>query len=200
MLRAPGRSTLGASHTQALLWRNPTETPHLWKDRRYCLPRGDWRQPPEQVADCGPSWWLQWTPGRGGGSCKPESEESRKECVFVNLWPCTPSGQPHPHSQGWGSSRAAGEPPRADELCPSCSHRVVQGPHSSLVQGFGEREASAGGAVLTPRGWAGRPPSSCRRPPRDTYAEPQTEDWKCAITERRREATSLETLSIVSGP
>lgn len=33
-------------------------------------------------------------------SRKPESEDLWKERVFVDLWPRSPSGIPHPHSQG----------------------------------------------------------------------------------------------------
>lgn len=67
---------------------------------------------------------------------------------------------------------AAGGPHRAEQLYTSCSHRVVQGLDSSLVKGFGQREPPVGGVVLSPSGWAGRPPSSRRPLPRDTYAEP----------------------------
>lgn len=42
-------------------------------------------------------------------SSKPESQESRKECVFVSLWPCAPSGKPAPPFSGVGFEQ--GSPP-----------------------------------------------------------------------------------------
>lgn len=106
--------------------------------------------------------------------------------MFVDLWPRTPSGSPHPHFQGV-TPRAAGGPHRGalPILWPPSGSGTGLEPRPEIR---GQRSACCR-CVLSPRGWAGRPPSSCRHQPRDTYVGPPTEDWKCTIRRRRKETT-----------